>query len=177
MDNVKSSLDQNQYLSQQVKENILELVTIFNSEFRGIDLSNFCEKLKTLQIKRISKFLNKDISMYDNNNNTIYFNLNELNKQYDMKHVLMYELLNVISSNGFQTGFNNDRKFESLNSGYTEMLTNLLVGNDSDISIFKEEAVYANFISMMIGVEPLQEAYFKNDSGIITKALERIGVK
>lgn len=168
---LEESLSQNNYLSQEVKGNIIELVNIFKSRFPSINLDSFYEKLKTLQIKKISKFLSSNISKYDISENIIYFNLNELKKDYDMKYVLMYELLNVISANGF----NDHDSYLALNAGFTEILANLLVGNEST-PIYKEEAAYANIISIMVGVDVLEDAYFKNDSGILTEALNRIGV-
>ena len=172
---LEESLALNNYLSQQVKEDIAQLVKIFNKNFPNINLDNFYQKLKTLQIKRISKLICKDISKYDIKENTIYFNIDMVNKDYDMKHVLMYELLNVISSNENKVGFG-DATYESLNAGFTEIIANLLVGNEKT-AIYKEESVYANIISIMIGVDVLEEAYFKNNSNLIDEALLRIGVK
>ena len=167
---LEESLKQNNYLSNEIKGNISELVNTFSNKFPQVDLTNFYEKIKTLQIKKISKYLSSNISKYDILENKIYIKKDELNKEYDIKHILMYELLNVISSNGF----NNKDEFLSLNCGFTEILANLLVGNELT-PIYKEEAVYANIISMMIGVDVLQEAYFKNDPDLITNALQRIG--
>ena len=38
--------------------------------------------------------------------------LDEINKGYDMKHILMHGLLYIISSNDIQTGFNYNDKFK-----------------------------------------------------------------
>lgn len=177
LNKVELSLTQNNLLTENVKENILELIQIFNSKFPSVELDNLAEKLKTLNIVRTSKFLNKDISMYDCKTNTIRLNLSEMDKAYDMRHVLMFELLNVITSNNYHTGFNNDNSLEALNMGYTEILANYLVGNSGEIPIYPNEAVSANLISIIINDDTLFEAYFKNNSQIIYNKLVEKGIR
>lgn len=176
LDRVEQALVYNETLTDELKTNILELVVIFNNKFPDVDLTNLSRRLKTLQIKKISKFLNQDVSMYDNKDNIIYFNLSEMNKNYDMKHVLMFELLNVISATEYSTGFNEYAKFEALNVGYTEILANFLVGNNGEIMLFKDEAIQANIISVLIGNKNLKDAYFKNDSRLLLESFNRVGV-
>lgn len=168
---LEESLRQNTYLSMEIKENIKELINTFIDKFPSIDLTDFYEKSKNLQIKKLSKFLSTDISKYDILENTIYFNIDQMGKDYDMKHILMYELLNMISKNGF----NDHDNFLALNAGFTELLANSLVGNEST-PIYKEEAAYANIISILIGIDVLEQAYFNNNPSIITESLNRIGV-
>ena len=124
LDTIKNTLDTNTYLSQEMKDNIFELVVLFNKNFNQIALNNFNERLKTLKIEKISSFLSKRVSRYDIHKNTIYFNDKELKKDYDVRHILMLELINIISSNNEFSGFNYEDKFEALNIGYTEMLAN-----------------------------------------------------
>ena len=89
--------------------------------------------------------------MYDCKNNVLYFNKDKMTDEYDFRHILMYELINIISSNGFQTGFNSEGRFEALNTGYTEILANFLVGNNGSKLIYPNEAVMANMIGVMAG--------------------------
>ena len=112
LDTIKNTLDTNTYLSQEMKDNIFELVVLFNKNFNQIALNNLNERLKTLKIEKISSFLSKRVSRYDIHKNTIYFNDKELKKDYDVRHILMLELINIISSNNEFSGFNYEDKFE-----------------------------------------------------------------
>ena len=47
---IKESLNSNLYLTDDIKENIYELIEIFNNQFPEVDLSNFENKIKTLQV-------------------------------------------------------------------------------------------------------------------------------
>lgn len=177
IESIKTALNDNQNLTSEIKENLLELTQIFHEHYPDISLDNLEERLKTLKIERISKFLNKDVSFYDFRANILYFNINEMEKPYDMKHVLMFELLNMITATNYHTGFNLDNQFEALNIGYTEMLANLLVGNDSDIWLYADEAIETNLISIIIGVENLEKAYFNNDAKILVTSFMNAGVE
>ena len=46
----------------------------------------------------------------------------------------MVGLLNIISSKGKYSGFNENNKLEALNIGFTEMLADFLVGNGSEVN-------------------------------------------
>ena len=163
---IKESLNSNLYLTDDIKENIYELVEVFNNQFNDVDLTNLEEKLKTLQIEKGSKFLVRGLSKYNPIENKIYITLSQLDNDTDCKHILMRELLNVITSKDNFTGFNNDNKYEALNIGYTEMLANLLVGNES-VNEYEDEVIAANLMISLIGDESVFNAYFKNDINLI----------
>ena len=173
---VKSSLHDNKNLDAEVRDNIFELVMIFNNKFPGVSLDKLNEHAKTLKIKKTNKFLNSDISMYDYRRNILYFNKSRMTNEYDFRHILMYELINIISSNKNQTGFNSEGKFEALNTGYTEILANFLVGNNGEKQIYPNEAIMANMIGIVAGEDKLFEAYFNNDAKILLNALTEAGV-
>ena len=177
LDTIKNTLDTNTYLSQEMKDNIFELVVLFNKNFNQIALNNLNERLKTLKIEKISSFLSKRVSRYDIHKNTIYFNDKELKKDYDVRHILMLELINIISSNNEFSGFNYEDKFEALNIGYTEMLANYLVGNDGEEMIYPHEAVMANLLSIVIGEDVLEKAYFQNDYKLLLDNVKKVGIE
>lgn len=176
LDSIEVVLDNNKNINKEVKDNLFELIVIFNNKFPEVNLDNLEKHLKTLKIKKTNKFLNQDISMYDYKNNVLYFNKDRMNDEYDYKHILMFELINIISSNSYQTGFNSDGKFEALNTGYTEILANYLVGNNGEKLIYPNEAIYANMIGIIAGEDKLFESYFKNDAKILLNALVEAGV-
>ena len=176
LEDIRLSLDNNLNLTREVKARLFELIVIFNNKFPSVDLSNLNKRIKTLKIEKNYNFLNKDISMYDFRTNILYLNTKEMEKQYDIRHVLMFELLNIITSNNFSMGFNTDGRLEALNVGYTEVLANYLVGNNGEVQIFPEEATMANIITTVVGFDNMFNAYVNNDSRILLKKLVEAGV-
>jgi len=167
---IKESLNLNPYLTDDIKENIYELIEIFNNQFKDVGLANLEERLKTLQIEKGSKFLVRGLSKYNPVENKIYITLSQLDNDTDCKHILMRELLNVITSKDNFTGFNNENKYEALNIGYTELLANLLVGNES-VNEYENEVIVADLMVSLIGEEYVFKAYFNNDVNCIIDAL------
>lgn len=176
LDIIKNTISTNTYLTQEIKDDIFELVVIFNKEFPEVALDTLNEKLKDLSVEKISSFLTKKVSKYDIRKNVIYFNEKELVKSYDARHLLMLELLNIISTSTNYSGFNIDGKFEALNLGYTEILANYLVGNNGEELIYPYEATMANMISIVVGQDVLKKAYFENDYRLLMRAVEDAGV-
>lgn len=176
LDTIRNTLNINNNLSQEIKDNIFELIVLFNKNFNSIALDNLNERLKTLKIERINSFLSKRVSKYDKHKNTIYFNDKELNKNYDVKHILMFELINIIATNNEISGFNFDNKFTALNIGYTEMLANYLVGNDCEEMLYPQEALMTNLLSIIVGEEVLEKAYFQNDYKLLLDTVKKVGI-
>ncbi len=170
MEEVKSSLNSNTFLTQDLKENIWQLVVKFNSKFPNISLSVLNEKIKDLQIIKGSKFLIRNASKYNVVENTIYINKSK-SDEVDYQFILMRELLNIITVNGNYSGFNIDNKYESLNIGYTEKLAMLLVGNEEACE-YEEEVSAIGMLEVIVGEGNIFQAYFSND---IKKILSVIG--
>ena len=177
IEDVYKAIDSNSNIDSEVKTNIKELITIFNTAFPNIDLSNFAKRVKDLKIEKSNKFVNKRVVKYNFSTNVLEFNITEIEKGYDMKHILMHGLLNVISSNDVQSGFNYNDKFKALNAGYTEILANNLVGNDGELSYLDEEVISTNLIASIIGDDVLFDSYFKNDTNKLVAALVNEGVE
>ena len=91
LEDIRLSLDNNLNLTREVKARLFELIVIFNNKFPSVDLSNLNKRIKTLKIEKNDNFLNKDISMYDFRTNILYLNTKEMEKQYDIRHVLMFD--------------------------------------------------------------------------------------
>lgn len=176
VDEIRYVLDNNANLSPEFRNDLFELILIFNSRFPGVPLDDLKKHLEKLQVKRINKFLNCNVSMFDNKESILYLNSSKIDNGYDVKHVLMYELLNMISSNDHQTGFIRDGKFIALNVGYTEILANFLVGNEGDMLLYPDEAIATNLISTMLGVNVLATAYFTHNTDLLIDSLNKVGV-
>lgn len=164
LEEIKSSLNSNSALTEDIKNSIMELVVTFNNAFPGVDLSNLSERLKTLKIIRGSQFLIKGTSRYNPIDNELLISFVKINN-CDCKHVLMREILNIITAKDNYTGFNQDNIFEALNVGYTEMLANFLVGNDTNE--YEDEVIATNMICKIVGEDKMYEAYFTNNAKLL----------
>ncbi len=177
MDAIKKALDMNGYLSKGIKDNIYELVTIMHEKLPEVDLTNLKDRLACIQFKKINKFISNEVSLYSNVDNILYFNSEKLNGEYDARHVLMYELLNVASSTDYKKGFAQDGKYEALNIGFTEILTNHLIGNESDKPMHQEQAIETNLLSSLVGPDVMKRAYFTNDTTLLIQGFANVGVR
>ncbi len=170
IETIKMTLNNNENITNEVKENLLELITIFNNNFKEIDLANLNERLKTLIIKRESMFLVKLPCKYNPYTNELLINLG-LFEDCDAKHWLMHALLGMITAKENYYGLNNEENtLVGLNEGYTEIITNNLVG-DVENNIFMGDIVLTNIIGKAIGEDTLYNAYFNNDSESVIRAM------
>lgn len=125
------SIDSNETFSNDLKQNFKDLITVFHQNFKEVDLTNFNERVKGLNIKKGSKYITKDAIEYNAKENVLYLNEEKM-ENVDAKHELMFAILTMISANGNNYGFDVNGKLKVLNVGITEILTNFLVGNESD---------------------------------------------
>jgi len=170
IETIKMTLNTNENITSEVKENLLELITIFNNNFKEVDLANLNERLKTLIIKRESMFLVKLPCKYNPFTNELLINLG-LFENCDARHWLMHCLLGMITAKDNYYGFNNEENtLVALNEGYTEIITNNLVG-DVEENFFTDEIIMTNLISKAIGEDTMCDAYFNNDSKSIVRAM------
>ncbi len=164
LNEIKNSLNSNPNLTD-IQDCLLELIYLFNSKFPNVNLNNLNERLKTLKIIKGSKYLVKNTAHYNPISNELLINLSKISDS-DCKHILMRELLNIITAKDNFTGFNKDNAYEALNIGYTERLTNFLVGNENE-SEYEDEIVASNLLEKIIGEDKMFNAYFTNDASLI----------
>lgn len=126
------SIDSNEFLSADLKENFKELITVFHQLFSKVDLSNFNERIKRLRIKKGSKFFLTSDCEYNPRENILYINEDKI-KMVDAKHSLMMSILSIITAKDNFYGFNDTGTLEGLNKGITELIANFLVGNEVDL--------------------------------------------
>ena len=150
---------------------------LFHEKFPEIALDNLDNRVKTLKIENLSKYVSGEVSKYDPVTNILSLNEERLGKDVDAKHILMYEILSMITAKDNYTGFNFNHQFEALNIGYTEILTNYLVGNETEEFVHSDEIIATNLISISIGNEILLKAFFNNDYMILTKSLIDAGIE
>ncbi len=178
MANVKinESLESNNNITKEVKDNIIQLVDIFEKNFPEINLDNLAQRLRTLIIKRESKYLVKLPCEYNAFKNEIGVNKGKF-EGCEAKHWIMHCLLQMITAKENYSGFDNaDNTLIAMNEGYTEILTNYLVG-DVDNNFFTDEIIIVNLISKVIGNDILFNAYFNNDTESVLRAMIEAEVK
>ena len=177
LEDIKGTLDSNEALTDEVRDNIYGLVNVFHERYPKISLENLNKSLKTLKIVKSNKFVNKRISKYNPLTNVLEFNKAEMDKDYDMRHVLMYNILEMITNKDGQVGFNKNNKFEALHAGYTEILTNFLIGNEAETEYLQNEIITTNMIALLVGNDILFDSYFNNDTEALIKGLMNEGVE
>lgn len=177
VEEVEAVLNENPNLTQDLKIHFLELVAIFHKQFPTISLENLKNRLRTLKIEQLNRYISTEVSKYDPVLNTLSINEERLGHEVDAKHILMYELLSIMTAKDNYTGFNFNHQFEALNIGYTEILTNYLVGNETEEFVHSDEIIATNLISISIGNDILLHAFFNNDYMTLTKSLIDAGIE
>ena len=141
VEQVLEALNSNVTLDSAVKDNMSELIRLFHSKYPNVSLTNLYRVLPTLKIEKSNKFVNQRIFRYSIGSNILEFNIDRMEEDYDMKHILMVSILNMLGNNGAQIGFNANNKFEALQAGYLEILANHLVGNECETSYLEDEMI------------------------------------
>ena len=177
IENIKGILEGNKNIHAEIKDDLLELINIFISAFPKVSLQNLEKNLSNLKIEKVSKYVTDDYAYYNGELNTLYINSSKITDNDDIKHIMMHCLLDVITYNGSFSGFNQNNFFKALNIGFTEILTNNLVGNEGDLSYLDDEVISTNLIASMIGNDVLFDSYFGNDTNKLVQALINEGVE
>lgn len=172
LEQIKTNLYDNAFLSNEIKENMFHLISIFHQKFPNVSLEVLNSRIGSVKIGKISIYEKKGPVVYDVINNEILLSRKSLGDDYDVQHLMMKGLVGMISANVNDNyyGFNKNDKLFALNLGFTEMLANTLVGNDG-ICDFEEEVLATNLISKLIGREVLFNAYFNNDAELVLKKM------
>lgn len=165
------AVEENSTIEEEVKKEIKKLIITFHTFFPTISLENFANRIKTLTIEKGNKLVSKKLYNYVPRTNVLSFNVDKIKKEYDMRHIMMSAVLNIITAHDNTYGFDHDNKLLTFNTGYTEILSNLLVGNEGEISDYDEEIIATNLIAELIGNDVLFTAYFANDYQKIVTAI------
>ena len=88
----------------------------------------------------------------------------------------MFEILDIASSTDYKQGFSQEGRFEALNIGYTEILANYLVGNEGEKTLYQQQAIETNLLSIVVGTDLMKKAYFTNDTEILIGGFRAAGV-
>ena len=176
IEDVQLAMNKNSLLNEEVKANIMELVTIFHNQLPAVDLDNLCQNLETLKIDKATKFITLEPISYNGMLNVLAINKGTLKDVPDAKNLLMNAVICMISTNqrGI-TGFCDNPKFKALNMGYVAGISNMLVGNNSDVDYYTDEIIATNLFGQIVGNDILEKAFFENNSSIIVNQFMNAG--
>lgn len=175
LEELKEVLSKNKNLSDEVKNNLLSLCKIFIEEFPNVSLVYLKNNLSTLKIEKVSKYVTDEYAYYNGSVNTLYINYRKIGEEDDVKHIMMHQLLNIITYNGIFSGFNENNFLKAFNIGFTEIITNNLVGNEGEILYYDDEVVATNLLASIIGFDKMLDAYFNNNASIVINSLMEAG--
>ena len=98
VDEIVKNLNSNEYLTDDIKQNFLELIIIFNRQFQNVDMTLLTERIKSLKLRPISEYLCSNTFRYDVKENVLFFNEEKLKNEENGKGIMMEALLQVISN-------------------------------------------------------------------------------
>lgn len=164
VDEVLKNLSSNTNLNEEVKNNLKELILIFNKRFPDADLTNLNSRIGSLNIVAANKYVIKEIVKYDINENVLRINTSELSKDFDAKNILMHHLLNIISCRNVKTGYIKSSAYLAVHEGYASIIANNLVGNKGEKNPYQDEEILVNLLGQITSFEEIETAYFSNNS-------------
>lgn len=167
---IKSSLDNNSQLNDEIKNKLFSISLVFHKKFPEINLNRLSEKLLTVKFGKIGRFERRGTYYYDVFKNEILFS-KDLEGNYDIDHLLTKAILEMATSTGKFTGFSSDDRLRALNLAYTEILANYIIGNDGD-SDLEEEMLLTNLLSHIVGKDTMFNSYFTNNGEPIIRAMQ-----
>lgn len=160
LDITYNAIDANKKLSEPVKGNVKELMTLFNRYYPEIDLSNFNDRVQKLDVKKGNKYLIDEPLKYMTLDNAIYLNEKKLMKdEVSGMHSMMYSLINMASAKDYYYGFDNTGDLRALNTGATLLMVNTLLGSPEMSVKVGQQVSTGQPIKMPDG----QEYYTKDD--------------
>lgn len=170
LDQIKTNLDNNQTLQQDIKGDMMQLIELFHNTFPDVKLDTLNNRIQSVQVSKMNLYDRRGPVIYDSVNNEILFSKKSLEGDYDAKHMMMKGIIGLISACDNYYGFNKNNSLAALNLGITEMIANTLVGNEG-ICDFEEELLATNLICKIIGRDIMFDAFFNNDAETVFKKL------
>ncbi len=127
VDKVRFALEKNEVLTEDVKSDLFELVLIFNKHYPNVLLDKLAERLETVKVEVVSKFIREEAVYYNDIINTIQINETELKKTNNTRHILMVALLHMITKTE-----KDDHLLSGFRDGFARIIANNLVGSVED---------------------------------------------
>ena len=174
IDDVIQTIDNNQNLSLEIKENFKDLLIIYTHNTNNIDLETINTNIASLKMEACSKYLIKEPLKYIEQDNTMYINTSEIEKDHDYRFLLMRQLMLMQTyKNDISKQRNNN--FTPIYEGYASIGANLFVGNDSSNNLYEDEIITVNLLGQIVGIESIEELFVNNNSQLLVDNLSRSG--
>lgn len=169
VEQVLEKLETNKNLDKIVIEQLKELILNFCNNLPAVDLTQLYERIGNLKIVAGNKYIDKDAAQYYVNENEIRFNTYEVSKDYDLRNVMMQQLLDIATKKS-----NVDDDFKTIRTGYRSIVANNCVGNDADKNPYFIKETIVNLMGCIVGQKVLEDCYFKDDYSTLVTELTKI---
>jgi hypothetical protein len=128
IDLVKESLDKNTNLTEEFKENLFELILIFNKHYPEVELKLLTSRLETINFETVGKFVSDKVLTYNPKTNLLQINKTELSETNNLRHILMMAIIEMVSEE-----LKEENEFlKDFKEGFIEIMANNLVGSEED---------------------------------------------
>ena len=174
IDDVIQTIDNNQNLSLEIKENFKDLLIIYTHNTNNIDLETINTNIASLKMEACSKYLIKEPLKYIEQDNTMYINTSEIEKDHDYRFLLMRQLM-LMQTYKNDISKQRNSNFTPIYEGYASIGANLFVGNDSSNNLYEDEIITVNLLGQIVGIESIEELFVNNNSQLLVDNLSRSG--
>lgn len=175
LESTLKAVDENKNITDEVKQDIKRLINRFVKIFPNISLENLKERIGDVRVEKTKKLVSKKSYEYKPKENVLCFRIEALQNNYNAEHLMMSGLLCMMTAHDNTYGFaTQDHQFISLNVGFTEMLSNFLVGNVGEDPLYEDELIATNILAELIGIENFLEAYFQNNAKLIAEKIVEV---
>lgn len=165
-----------------VEDKIFSYAIKMTSQFT-IDLNNFYEKMKTFQLKPLSKYANKGEISYDVKENIGFISekvlISDENNDYNIDNLFTQIMLMVTTSRDNYYGFASDPMLSALNDACTYMIADNLSGSAIKNNT-EEETVALNLLNIILEGSKMRinflNAYFSGNGSLLKESLNRCGI-
>ena len=174
IEDVLQTIDNNQNLSLEIKENFKDLLIIYTHNTNNIDLETINTNIASLKMEACSKYLIKEPLKYIEQDNTMYINTSEIEKDHDYRFLLMRQLM-LMQTYKNDISKQRNSNFTPIYEGYASIGANLFVGNDSSNNLYEDEIITVNLLGQIVGIESIEELFVNNNSQLLVDNLSRSG--
>lgn len=174
LDDVLKTIDTNQNLSLEIKENIKHLLTVYATNIENIDFEAINKNIADLKVEESNKYIIKEPLKYVDTDATIYINCSEANKDYDYRFLLMRELM-LMQTHKDDITKQKKENFNPIYEGYASICASYLVGNDSTINLYEDEMITVNLLSKIVGKDSIEQLFVNNDTTLLVDNLSKTG--
>ena len=164
------------------EDKIVSFVIKFRDIF-NFNLDNFYNKLKTANIKPLSKYANSGNVTFDSIENIGMISLevlkNDEENKYNIDNIFAQTMLMMMTSKDNYYGFGSERLLDAPNKACTYMIASNLFGGSEKCDL-EEELTILNMLDTILGATNSKidfvTAYLSNNGTLLKEELNRVGI-